>query len=59
MWGTGATLVILCTSGAFTIGYVWQRDLLANVVAHVVVDCVGLILVPALSSRGRDLRAFR
>ena len=46
VWGTGGTLVIFCTAAAFTAFYVWRRDLVANALAHVAVDAVGLILVP-------------
>jgi membrane protease YdiL (CAAX protease family) len=52
VWGTGGVLVILCTAGVFTLFYVWQRDLVANVVAHVAVDALGLVIVPALNARG-------
>lgn len=52
VWGAGGVLVILCTAGVFTLFYVWQRDLVANVLAHVAVDAVGLIIVPALAVRG-------
>lgn len=51
VWGTGGVLVVLGTAGVFTLFYVWQRDLVANVVAHVAVDAVGLVVVPALQSR--------
>jgi len=44
-------IVIACTGAAFTLFYVWQRDLLANVAAHVAVDAVGLIAVPLLWPR--------
>jgi hypothetical protein len=35
-------------SGGFLAAlFVWRRDLLANVVAHVAVDTLGLVLGPA------------
>jgi len=49
-WGTGG-VIVACTGAAFTLFYVWQRDLLANVAAHVAVDAVGLIAVPLLWPR--------
>jgi len=51
VWGTGPIVVFLFSGGLLTAAYVWQHDLVANVVAHVVVDAVGLIIVPALAVR--------
>jgi len=45
-WGWGAALTLLATGGVLTVFYVWRRDLLANIIAHVVVDLVGLAIVP-------------
>jgi membrane protease YdiL (CAAX protease family) len=50
LWGTGGVLVILCTGAVFTVFFVWQRDLVANVVAHVAVDAVGLVVVMLLKA---------
>ena len=46
-WGPGPALTTFITGGVATAFYVWRRDLLANVIAHVVTDAVGLL---ALSS---------
>jgi uncharacterized protein len=51
VWGAGPVLVFVFTGGALTAAYVWQHDLLANAIAHVVVDAMGLIVMPALSLR--------
>jgi len=48
VWGPGGVIVIACTGAVFTLFYVWQRDLVANVVAHVAVDAFGWIVVPLL-----------
>ena len=51
-WGAGPVLTFVI-SGAFVTGYyVWQRDLTATIVAHVVTDAMGLIVVPWLSRSG-------
>jgi len=50
MWGPGPVLTFV-VSGAVVAGwYIWQRDLTATIVMHVIVDAMGLIIVPRLSS---------
>jgi len=47
-WGVGAIATPLVGGGFFTLVYLWRRDLLACIVAHLAVDSVGLLLAPAL-----------
>lgn len=47
-WGFAALATPLVGGGFFTLIYLWRRDLVACMVAHVAVDSVGLILAPAL-----------
>lgn len=53
MWGWGPVLTLLFSGGVLTAFYVWRQDLLANVVAHTVVDAMGLVVVPRLARRRR------
>jgi len=48
-WGLGAALTTLISGAILTVFYIWQRDLTANIIAHVVTDFMGLIVMPALA----------
>jgi uncharacterized protein len=52
MWGAGPVLTFVVSGVVFTAFYVWQRDLTATVVAHVVTDAMGLLIVPWVSRSG-------
>ncbi|HPG02968.1 MAG TPA: CPBP family intramembrane metalloprotease [Beijerinckiaceae bacterium] len=47
-WGLGAVATPIVGGGFFTLVYLWRRDLIACMVAHLVVDSVGLLIAPAL-----------
>ncbi|MFV0279475.1 MAG: CPBP family intramembrane glutamic endopeptidase [Rhodoblastus sp.] len=47
-WGLGAIATPIVGGGFFTLIYLWRRDLVACMVAHIAVDSVGLLLAPAL-----------
>ncbi|MFO1116884.1 MAG: type II CAAX endopeptidase family protein [Beijerinckiaceae bacterium] len=47
-WGLGALATPLVGGSFFTLIYLWRRDLVACMVAHIAVDSVGLIVAPAL-----------
>ncbi|HMN73422.1 MAG TPA: CPBP family intramembrane metalloprotease [Rhodoblastus sp.] len=47
-WGLGAVATPIVGGGFFTLVYLWRRDLVACMVAHLAVDSVGLLLAPAL-----------
>ncbi|MDE2578944.1 MAG: CPBP family intramembrane metalloprotease [Hyphomicrobiales bacterium] len=49
-WGVGAIATPLIGGAFFTIVYLWRRDLIAVMSAHVMVDFVGLILAPMLGA---------
>jgi membrane protease YdiL (CAAX protease family) len=49
MWGAGPVLSFVVSGAVVTAFYVWQRDLTATMIAHVVVDAMGLIVVPWLA----------
>jgi membrane protease YdiL (CAAX protease family) len=50
-WGRGAVVSLTLTSAVLTASYLWQRDLAANALAHVLVDANGLIVGPWLARR--------
>lgn len=45
-WGWGPVAAYLVTGAIATAFFAWRRDLLANMVAHVTVDTMGLVVVP-------------
>ena len=48
-WGVGPVLTYFVAIG-FAMGFfAWRRDLLANIVAHTIVDGMGLVVLPALA----------
>lgn len=47
-WGLGAVATPIVGGGFFTLVYLWRRDLIACMVAHLAVDSVGLLIAPAL-----------
>lgn len=49
-WGIGPVLAFLVTGAISTAFFAWRRDLLANMTAHVIVDTMGLVIVPMLVS---------
>ena len=48
-WGAGPVLIYLVTGGITTAFFIWRQDLSANMMAHVTVDALALVIVPALS----------
>jgi membrane protease YdiL (CAAX protease family) len=53
-WGVGPVLTFLFTGGLLTAFFIWQQDLLANIVAHTLVDGTGLVIMPLLSRHHSD-----
>jgi membrane protease YdiL (CAAX protease family) len=48
-WGVGPVLTYFIAVGLGMGFFAWRRDLLANIVAHTIVDGWGLVVIPALS----------
>jgi membrane protease YdiL (CAAX protease family) len=48
-WGVGPVLTYFVAIGVAMSFFAWRRDLLANIVAHTVVDGMGLVVIPALA----------
>jgi membrane protease YdiL (CAAX protease family) len=49
MWGWGPALSTIVSGGVLTAFFIWRRDLTANVIAHVLTDFVGIVVVPLLT----------
>ena len=49
VWGAGPTLGFFIGGLATTAFFVWRRDLMAMIIAHIAVDMWGLVVTPALS----------
>jgi len=47
-WGVGPVLAYFVTGGLAVGFFAWRQDLLANIVAHVTVDGMGLVVMPWL-----------
>jgi membrane protease YdiL (CAAX protease family) len=47
LWGPGPVVTFFFPGGFLAAFFLWRRDLLANVVAHVAVDALGLVSAPA------------
>lgn len=50
MWGWGPVLTFFVSGAVLTAFYLWRHDLLANTTAHILVDTMGLILLPRRTS---------
>jgi membrane protease YdiL (CAAX protease family) len=50
MWGWPAALTTVVSGALATAFYIWRRDLLANIIAHVAADFAGIV-VPLLLAR--------
>jgi membrane protease YdiL (CAAX protease family) len=49
MWGWGPALTTFVSGAILTLFYIWQQDLLANIVAHVITDFTGIVMPPLLA----------
>jgi membrane protease YdiL (CAAX protease family) len=46
LWGIGVALSTLVSGAIFTALYIWRRDIVALMTAHVLIDLYGLAIVP-------------
>jgi membrane protease YdiL (CAAX protease family) len=51
MWGWWAALTTVVSGALGTAFYLWRRDLLANIVAHVTTDFIGIVLPLLLAGK--------
>ena len=49
-WGLSALATPIVGGGFFTLVYLWRRDLVACMVAHIAVDSVGLLIAPLVAT---------
>jgi hypothetical protein len=56
LWGRGFVLSLLPAGAVSAAFFIWRQDLLAMIVAHTVVDTMGLIVRPPVSTRQAALR---
>jgi uncharacterized protein len=50
MWGWGPALTALVSGAVATLVYVWRRDIVALIVAHVATDLYGIVIAPYIAS---------
>lgn len=46
LWGPGPALTTVISGAALTVFFLWHGDLVANIIAHVATDFVGIVLGP-------------
>lgn len=49
MWGVGPALTTAISGAILTVLFIWHGDLLANIIAHVATDFVGIAMGPLLA----------
>ena len=47
LWGVGVSLTTIASGGILTALYLWRRDVLFLMLAHVATDLFGLMIAPA------------
>jgi membrane protease YdiL (CAAX protease family) len=53
LWGVGPALTTMVSGAALTAFFLWHGDLVANILAHVATDFVGIVLGPLLMAARR------
>ncbi|MDE3259262.1 MAG: CPBP family intramembrane metalloprotease [Gemmatimonadota bacterium] len=51
LWGSGHLITVLVVGSLFTLLYVWHRDVVMCMIAHIVVDGIGFLVVPLIAQR--------
>lgn len=54
LWGVSAAIATLASGAILTAFYLWQRDLVANVIAHGLTDFFGIVVPAIVARRGRS-----
>ena len=49
MWGLAAAATTIASGGILTGIYIWRRDLVALILAHIATDVCGLVIAPQLA----------
>ena len=53
MWGWGAAATTVVSGGLLTLLHLWTGDLLSSIVAHIVTDSVGIVIMPSFTHAPR------
>ena len=48
-WGIGPSLVFMIDGAVVTLFYTWKRDLVTLIIAHVIGDTIGLVVLPPIN----------
>jgi membrane protease YdiL (CAAX protease family) len=51
MWGSGPALTTLVSGGVATLVYVWRRDIVALIIAHIATDLYGILIAPYIAGK--------
>ena len=51
MWGWGPALTTLLSGGTATLVYVWRRDVVALIIAHIAADLYGIVIAPYVAGK--------
>jgi uncharacterized protein len=51
LWGWGPALTMFVSGAMMTLVYLWRRDIVALIIAHVATDLYGIVFAPALTRR--------
>jgi membrane protease YdiL (CAAX protease family) len=51
LWGLGPALTMSVSGAMMTLIYLWRRDILALIIAHVATDLYGIVIAPALTTQ--------
>jgi uncharacterized protein len=51
LWGWGPALTTFVSGAMMTLAYLWRRDIVALIIAHVATDLYGIVIAPALTTQ--------
>jgi membrane protease YdiL (CAAX protease family) len=51
LWGVGPALTTFVSGAMMTLIYLWRRDILALIIAHVATDLYGIVIAPAVTTQ--------
>lgn len=56
MWGIGPSLTTILSGGLLTGFFLWSGDLNANIIAHIITDLAGIVIIPLYSRKTTPTR---
>jgi membrane protease YdiL (CAAX protease family) len=51
LWGWGPALTTLVPGAVATLVYIWRRDIVALIIAHIAADLYGIVIVPYVAGK--------